>query len=54
MVVRVWCSGGGDYGVATMVDRQLLWFWVSFFSFLFFFFLLVVAGVCGGGGVVVV
>ena len=36
--MRVWCSGGGDYGVATMVDRQLLWFWVSFFSFLFFFF----------------
>ena len=54
VVVRVWCSGGGDYGVAAMVDRQLLWFWVSFFSFLFFFFLLVVAGVCGGGGVVVV
>ena len=38
VVVRVWCSGGGDYGVAAMVDRQLLWFWVSFFSFLFFFF----------------
>ena len=40
VVVHVWCNGGGDCGVAIMVDRRLLWFWVFFFFFL-------VGGCCG-------
>ena len=38
VVVHVWCNGGGDCGVAAMVDRWLLWFWV--FSFFFGWWLL--------------
>ena len=49
VVVRVWCSGGGNCGVAAH-GRSATALVLGFF----FFFWLVVVGVCGHGGVVVV